>query len=102
MQRHAIFRNKCRYLEIERNGAARLRQGSLNSGFSPSYNTWYRKSCVVDRWSSNSADCGIGICKGQFGFNRQISRIAETKIQEATSRYGFFIKEVRDHYEVYV
>jgi hypothetical protein len=87
-------------LKIERNGATRLCQGGLDSGFPPSYNTWYRKSCVVDRWNSNRADYSIGICQGQSGFNRQISRIAETKIQEATSRYGFFINEVRDHYAV--
>ncbi|MGB6532344.1 MAG: hypothetical protein WBF33_29935 [Candidatus Nitrosopolaris sp.] len=87
-------------LKIGRNGAAWLCQGDLDSSFSSSYNTWYRKLCLVDRWSNNRTDYSIGIYQGQSGFNREISRNEETKIPEATSRRGFFINEVKNHYTV--
>lgn len=87
-------------LKIERNGVARLCQGGFDSDFYPSYNTWYQKPSVIVGSGRNMAGYNIGICQGQLGHNRQSGRIGETKIPEATSRYGFFISEVRYHYDI--
>ena len=92
--------NTIRYFDIhvdtikaENSRADRLYQSGLDSGFSPSDNTWYQKSpVVVDR-----SNYSIGMGQGQLGHCRQ-SAVSEANMYRTCSRYPFFISEARTHY----